>query len=193
MIKTLFIAIRTIICGGGVFIDGGSLDLGDTLQFIKLNPQFEKVYAFEPNPLNYEKCQARWVDILHGDSRIEIVNKGLWNREMQLNFRLNGGASRIVSGGTNTIDVTSIDKFIKGEIQISFIKMDIEGSELEALEGAKETIVKDKPDLAICIYHKNEDIIDIPNYILKLNPEYKFYIRHYSCYNTETVLYAVMR
>ena len=69
--------------------------------------------------------------------------------------------------------------------------MDIEGAELEALKGARNTILKDKPDLAICVYHKNEDIIEIPRYILELDPEYELYLRHYDLAEYETVLYAV--
>lgn len=70
--------------------------------------------------------------------------------------------------------------------------MDIEGSELEALKGAVHTIQRDKPKLAICIYHKPEDMTEIPLYIKSLVPEYKFYVRHHSNCWTDTVLYAVM-
>ena len=83
-----------------------------------------------------------------------------------------------------------IDEIV-GEDKVSFIKMDIEGAELKALEGAKETILKWYPRLAICIYHKYEDIYEIGDYILSLNPNYKLYIRHYSTCMWETVLYAV--
>ncbi len=69
--------------------------------------------------------------------------------------------------------------------------MDIEGLELSALQGAKESIKKYKPNLAICIYHKNSDIVDIPKFIIDLNLGYKLYIRHYSMCTEETVLYAV--
>ena len=69
--------------------------------------------------------------------------------------------------------------------------MDVEGAELEALKGARNLIERDKPKLAICLYHKDDDIWEIPYYIKKLVPEYKLYIRHYSNYQCETVLYAV--
>lgn len=70
--------------------------------------------------------------------------------------------------------------------------MDIEGSELEALKGAVKTIQRDKPRLAICLYHKPEDIVEIPRLIKNLVPEYKLYIRHYIPYHFDTVLYAVI-
>jgi hypothetical protein len=72
--------------------------------------------------------------------------------------------------------------------------MDIEGAELNALKGAEKTIIKDKPKLAICIYHSNEDMIQIAEYIHNLIPAYKIYIRQYRLYPSaaETVLYAVM-
>ena len=86
----------------------------------------------------------------------------------------------------------SVDETVDPADKITMIKMDIEGSELEALKGAKKTIQRDKPKLAICIYHKPEDMADIPLYIKELVPEYKLYIRHHSNFATETVLYAVM-
>lgn len=68
---------------------------------------------------------------------------------------------------------------------------DIEESELEALKGAAETIKKYKPRVAISFYHKTEDILKIPSFILGLNPEYSLFIRHYSMLWFDTVLYAV--
>ena len=75
--------------------------------------------------------------------------------------------------------------------EVTYIKLDIEGAELEALKGAKKIIQKYKPRLAVCIYHKKEDLIEIPQYLKELVPEYKFYVRHYSNTTWETVLYAV--
>ncbi len=90
----------------------------------------------------------------------------------------------------STIEVTSIDKVLQGK-EATFIKMDIEGSELAALQGAKETIQKYRPKLAISLYHKPEDMLEIPNYILNIVPDYKLYLRHYATNLWETVLYAI--
>ena len=87
------------------------------------------------------------------------------------------------------IQGVDIDSVV-GDDNVTFIKMDVEGSELKALEGAKNTIIRKHPRLAICIYHKAMDVIEIPSYILSLVPEYKFYIRHYNSHMWETVLYA---
>lgn len=175
-----------------MFIDGGSLNLMDTRYYIDRNQKFKKVYAFEPSERNYEICKKIKSEILADDERIEIVNKGLWSDERILSFTEDAGSSCLSDRGVETVEVTSIDRYMEGKEKVSYIKMDIEGSELEALKGAKNTIINDKPDLAICIYHKDEDILEIPRYILELNPDYTLYIRHYSCYTWETVLYAVM-
>ena len=71
--------------------------------------------------------------------------------------------------------------------------MDIEGSEKEALKGARKTIQKYKPKLAICLYHKPEDIIVLPHYLLELVPEYQFKIRHYTTFSYDTILYAYVK
>ena len=71
------------------------------------------------------------------------------------------------------------------------IKMDIEGAETEALKGAKMIIKRDKPVLAISIYHKPEDIIELPELISDIHEGYKFYLRHYSLSWYDTVLYAI--
>ena len=74
---------------------------------------------------------------------------------------------------------------------MSFIKLDVEGFELLTLKGAKECIKKYHPRMAIALYHKKEDIIEIPQYIMELSNDYKFYLRIYSNEWFEIVLYAI--
>lgn len=69
--------------------------------------------------------------------------------------------------------------------------MDIEGAELEALYGAKRIISEQRPKLAISIYHRPEDIVELSHLIMKYNDSYKFYLRHHSIVSWDTVLYAI--
>ena len=80
---------------------------------------------------------------------------------------------------------------IVGEEKVTFIKLDVEGAELKALQGAEQTIRRYRPRLAVSIYHKPEDVIEIPKYILSLHEDYRMYIRHYQMSACETILYAV--
>ena len=70
--------------------------------------------------------------------------------------------------------------------------MDIEGSELPALKGAVNIIKRNKPKLAICIYHSDSDMIDIAEWIHTVVPEYRLFVRQHSWEITETVLYATI-
>ncbi len=93
--------------------------------------------------------------------------------------------------GTFSIETDTIDAVLNGGAA-TFIKMDVEGSELASLRGAENTIKNHKPTLAICIYHKKEDLWEIQRYIRELVPEYWFYIRAYEDTVIELVLYAVL-
>lgn len=178
---------------GEVFIDAGAYDGGTVLDFIKWHDDsgYEKIYAFEPdtqNAHNVLECFAR-----NNVQNAELINKGTWKNETELNFTNNGssGAAFIeeINSTSTKIPVASIDSVLQGK-RATYIKMDVEGSEAETLEGAKKTIVKWKPRLAVCVYHKPFDIIDLPLRIIDMNPEYKFYLRHYASNLCETVLYA---
>lgn len=172
-----------------VFIDGGGYS-GDTIkEFITLTDnKFEKIYSFEPGIISYSIIEKNFSN----DKRIECFNLGLWNEQTSLFFEDNGLdlGNKVSTQGNMEIKVNSIDNLIS--VPVTFIKMDIEGAELEALEGAKTIIQKYKPKLAICIYHKYDDLWRIPNYIKDLVPEYKLFIRHHSLMNSDTVVYATI-
>lgn len=88
-----------------------------------------------------------------------------------------------------SIRTAAIDDIVDGQT-VGFIKMDIEGAEFDALHGAKNTIVRDKPLLAICVYHLQGDMLAIMDYLHQLVPEYRFWLRHYGRFMYDTVLYA---
>lgn len=173
-----------------VFIDGGCFDLSTVTAFRKASPGC-KVYSFEPDKYNYASCKEK-AEKLSLTNCVTIENSGLWSDTETLHFNATSDAgSRITESGESKIEVTSLDEYFADKNALpTFIKMDIEGSEFRALEGAKNIIRKNKPRLAICVYHKPEDILSLPGYILELNDTYRFALRHYSLHATETVLYA---
>jgi len=102
---------------------------------------------------------------------------------------MNKSASTISSDGDTSIKVDKLDNII--DSYVSFIKMDIEGAEQDAIEGAKKTIKKYHPRLAISAYHKADDIWKIPELILAIRSDYKIYLRHYTEGFTETVIFFI--
>ena len=103
--------------------------------------------------------------------------------------------SKIVpDSGQDTVRIqcVKLDDYIDKEDIVTWIKMDIEGSEQEALVGSKNIIIENKPILTISAYHKPQDLWEIPYYIHELVPEYRFYLRHHTTAMDDTVLYAVI-
>jgi FkbM family methyltransferase len=173
-----------------VFVDVGGFDGMTSIGFLDWckNSKEKSIYVFEPDSDNIEKCHnnlSKYTD------NYKIIDKGCWSTEDTLKFKAQGnGASSIDTTGENEVKVTTLDKELQDK-KVTFIKMDIEGAEVEALKGAKNIIEKNKPKLAISIYHKPEDIWEIPKIIMQYCPEYRFWLRHYSLTSAETVLYAM--
>ena len=176
-----------------VFVDGGAYT-GDTIKGLEKfggGGDWKKVYAWEPDEINRSRliatCEVRKYQ------NIEILPFGLWNKKMKLHFNQQGKDwSRISENGSYTVVVDSIDN-ICWEDKVTFIKLDIEGSELEALRGAEKIIRRDKPRLAISIYHKPQDYFEIPLYIKELVPGYRLYIRHHKLNKNDIVVYAILK
>ena len=179
---------------GETFIDVGALDLGTSLRFVreceKNHISDYKIYAFEPDKESHQKCTE--IARKHPELNITLYNCGLWSSNTTLSFDSRGDcASKIVmdDNDSNKIDVVSLDSLINDKV--TYLKMDIEGAEPEALKGCQNIIRQYKPKLAISVYHNKADIIEIPKYIKSLVPEYRLYLRHYSSHVSETVLYAL--
>jgi FkbM family methyltransferase len=168
-----------------VILDGGGYT-GDTLErFLKLNVPYKSYYLFEPDEALLKRAKQ-----VSNDPKIKYVNKGLFSKPTTLKFnKTDTMGGQIGANGADIIEVTSVDDYVREKV--SFLKLDIEGAELEALKGSRNTIMQDSPILAICIYHKPSDYIDIYELIKSLNPTYKFFIRHHEDFYAETVLYAI--
>ena len=182
-----------------IFVDGGAFTGDSVINFINRIRKSDGVFhicAFEPDKGNYEQA----LNNLRDYPNVTIEQKGLWSSEMILAFSEHTtntlGSSFVNFGGTKTyfVPVTSLDEYFKGRSDTelpSFIKMDIEGAEKEALLGSVEIIKRRKPMLAICAYHKPEDIYELPLTILNIRKDYKFCLRQHENGQYETVLYAV--
>lgn len=173
-----------------IFVDAGSYNLASVKELESCCKNIKKVYAFEPDPENYKIC-LRYREQFR-ENMVELLPYGTWSERTTLYFNASGNpGSKIADAGQICIEVMPIDEAVDLAERVTFIKMDVEGSELESLKGAQKTIMRDKPKLAICIYHKPEDMITLPLYIKSLVPEYKLYLRHHSASANETVLYAM--
>lgn len=175
-----------------VFVDCGAFD-GDTIvkfsEFLKRNciASYKKCFAFEPDEENYELLTSN----LSGYPNIVTYKLGTHCCKDTLHFSDGKGTgSCIQDSGTVSINVDSLDNVLGGE-EVTYIKMDVEGAELNSLKGAKNIIKKYRPKLAICVYHKTDDLLTIPDYILSLNPDYKLYLRNYKGSGVDAVLYAI--
>lgn len=181
----------------GVFVDCGAYD-GDTLDnFIAWSGgKYEKIYAFEPEEDNRKRMEVMLREKKYDN--IEVLPYGVWDKTEVLRFSAdNATGSAVDTTGNVEIHAEAIDNVItrKSSNTPFYIKMDIEGSELKALHGAAETISVCPPPMAICVYHRADDLITIPQYIKSFETSkvrYKFYLRKYMPTRAiELVLYAV--
>jgi FkbM family methyltransferase len=177
-----------------VFVDCG-LFTGDTVEsYIRCYGEdcYKKIYGYELTPSTFRKAQEN----LKKYGRLDLRNKGVADKNGTMPFydiNDNATASNHFNVNGNAVaEVVALDTDITEPI--TFIKMDIEGAEIAALNGARKHIQNEHPKLAICLYHKLSDIIDIPRLIDSFDSSYKFYLRHYPRdfpFPTEYVLLAV--
>jgi len=178
------------LSGNEVFVDCGALDGGSVFDFIRRAKSYDYIYSFEPDQLQY--IFTKMMLNLYGVERYELHNLGVYNEESRLAFSSKeSGDSRIIEEGELMIQVTSLDTILLGKAnRPTYIKMDVEGSEMEALKGSYNIIKRDFPKLAISVYHGNTHIYEVPYWIKTNFPKYKIYMRQHHNIN-ETVCYAI--
>jgi FkbM family methyltransferase len=171
-----------------VFVDAGGYDGSTTAEFCARYPDYRRVILFEPSPTNMRDARAR----LANQRDVEFIEQGLSHEAGTLAFDPDAGsASTVQAGGSLRIDVVTLDGAV-GQ-PVSFIKMDLEGWELNALQGARAHILEDHPKLAVSVYHAAADFWRVPEYILGLRADYDLYLRHYTEGWSETVMFFVPR
>lgn len=175
--------------GEEIFLDAGCYNGTTSKQAFDWG-KCKKIYAFEPDKNNIKECDETLKQI---GCDYELFNLATWNEENELTFNSNkeqAYASRISGQGKEIVKANSIDNVLAGR-PVTYIKLDVEGSELKTLQGSIQTIKKWQPNMAISIYHKPEDIVDIPMFMEDLDMNYVYYIRQYQTRMQETVLYAI--
>lgn len=159
-----------------IFIDCGGYN-GDTLKSFKemTGGSFKKYYLFEPDTNLMDEA----IKVGNNDPRILYYNQGVWDNNIILSFKKEtsaGNGSVVLENQSERVihvPVTSLDEVVK---EATYIKMDVEGAEFHALRGARKLINRCLPVLAVCVYHKYEDYIELYKCIKALG-KYDIYLR----------------
>jgi FkbM family methyltransferase len=180
---------------GDHVIDAGAC-FGDTaLRFAHEIGESGHVYSFDPVGKHCQIMQESFAMNPTLESRISAFEFGLSNQDRPASGSPFAGAT--INPAAKAFDASiptrTIDSLVEEGVlaRVDFLKMDVEGSELSALEGAENALRRWKPRLAISLYHEFEDFFEIPLWLNNLNMGYRFFLDHYSIHHEETVLYAI--
>lgn len=176
-----------------VFIDCGAFD-GDTIRtFIeRTNGRFKRIHALEPDPLNFRQLEE-FVAALPWDvqNRITLHRTAAAEYRGQIGFTVTGNASSAAdSTAMMKVDCAPLDHILPTEVP-TYIKLDIEGAEMDALKGAAGLIRQHKPMLAVSVYHQQDHLWRIPLYLKTLFPGYQFFLRPHNEEAWDLVCYAI--
>ena len=180
-----------------VFVDCGCFDGATCFNFAGWcgSKGFEHIYSFEADPKNYEKSK----ELLAPLGKCELFPYGTSDANKKVYFASDAfETSCIISReeaekknfeGVTEIETVALDEVLAGK-RVTFIKMDIEGAEYEALMGARKLIMENRPRMAISVYHKFEDFVTLADLVLSMHPDYQIAYRHYGFDDLETVMYV---
>lgn len=172
-------------------VDCGAFD-GDTIRELRKHEiAYRKLIAIEPDPINYhnlEKCVSTLPDDLR--NKISLCQNAVGLFRERISFDATGTAGTTMGLGSYEVESIPLDEILADE-QPTYIKMDIEGAEYQALSGGRRTIEKHRPILAICLYHRQEDLWRIPLLIRSMSDQYHLFLRRYSDDCWEQVCYAI--
>ena len=171
-----------------IYIDAGAYT-GDTIELFveRTNGCFKRVIGFEPDTKNYAEFSKRFAD----EQRIEAKPQGLFKDQRVLRFGADAGrASGLSETGGTEVPVTSIDIELAGD-PATFIKLNIEGAELDALEGARGTIENWHPRLCVSGYHLASHLWEVPAKFCELSNSYEIYLRQHDGGVIESTYYGL--
>jgi FkbM family methyltransferase len=177
-----------------VFIDCGAFD-GDTLRayLSHVHQDFRRFVAIEPDQATFGRLNA-FVDGLHPQIRdkVTVLHCAVGATRTMIPFQGTGElSSKAAPDGTSFIRCVPIPELEDPSAPITFIKMDIEGAEADALHGARTAIERNRPVLAVCVYHTQHDLWRLPLFMKEMVPDYQMYLRCHEGDGWQTVAYAV--
>lgn len=164
------------------YVDLGAYN-GDTVdRFLRLtNKEFENIYAVEPDRKSFNRMVRR--NYALGRGLFHPINAAAWNEDTTLQLRQSGSrgsstGSKYGRGRMLDVQAVKVDTVLEGK-KATLLKFDVEGSEREALDGAKETITKYRPKVKLSLYHRCTDLLELPLKIHEMYSGYKLYLRHH--------------
>lgn len=181
------------LSGEETYLDLGAYN-GDTLtEFLELTGgRHREIFALEPDKKNFRKL----IKTAGGREGIHTLPAAAWSHDTVLPFLTRAGRQSALSASPSSVKAgqvpaRSVDSILAGKA-CTLIKMDVEGAEKEALLGAEQTIRSFSPKLMVSLYHRDEDLFELPLLVHQMNPAYRLYIRHQPYIPAwETNLYAV--
>lgn len=173
-------------------LDCGAFD-GDTIRELlnRIVPNRGAIHAIEADAISSKRLREYVANLESAiRARMRVYQCAVGAQRGIIHFESNGSLTAKVSASGSVVQLYPIDGLFQ-ESRLTFIKMDIEGAEYDALLGARKVIQRDRPILAICVYHTQSDIWRIPLLVKEMAPEYSLYLRAYEGDGFQTVMYAV--
>jgi FkbM family methyltransferase len=176
---------------GECFVDCGAFD-GDSVEaFTQRCASYQAAVGLEPDPMNRAAFVKRFGGLpAMTERRIRLLPYAVGAKKELLTFTATGTAGSAVSSAGITVESLPLDSLLT-DLTPTFVKMDIEGAEPYALEGAARLMREHAPTLAVCLYHCQEHLWQLPALIHSAQPKYDLYLRRYADECWETVCYAV--
>lgn len=171
------------------FVDGGAYN-GDTYLELCGMTEVETAHLFEPDAANFTQLTRH---VAQTGRKAQCLPLGLADSYRILSFNAGSGEGASISEtGTSHIAVAALDDVLTAH-SVDFIKLDVEGAELQALQGARKLILRSRPVLALSLYHQPQDLWELPLALADLCEDYRFHVRQHYFNSFDSVLYAVPR
>jgi FkbM family methyltransferase len=176
------------------FVDCGAYD-GDTIRAFLAHQtnEFGSIYAFEPDAINFRRLRDFVTTLDAGmQTKVHLYQAGVGARRERLPFAATGGmGAAFAAGGEVEVDVLPIDEVITRGAPPIYLKFDVEGTERQALAGARQLISSTHPVIAVSVYHQPDDLWQLPPLLADLQPDYRLFLRTQGEDGMDVICYAV--